>query len=47
MCTRLAGIIGGGGHMRASGCVLTGDLQQVTNRVLQAAVEDVPGEGHL
>jgi len=44
---RLAGKLGGGGHKRASGCVLTGDLKQVIDRILQAAVEDVPGEEHL
>jgi len=32
---RLAGMFSGGGHKRASGCVLQGDLRQTKRRVLQ------------
>lgn len=40
---RLASMFGGGGHARASGCVLSGDLQQIVDKVLDAVVRDVSG----
>ncbi|MFZ5646307.1 MAG: DHH family phosphoesterase [Bacillota bacterium] len=39
----LASRLGGGGHIRASGCVLTGNLHDVTERVVQEAVMEVSG----
>lgn len=38
---RIASMFGGGGHARASGCVLTGDLQQIIVKVLDAVTRDV------
>jgi phosphoesterase RecJ-like protein len=42
---RLASEFGGGGHARASGCVLCGDLNKITAEVVQAAMRDAAGEG--
>lgn len=36
---RLAGRFGGGGHVRAAGCVLEGDLPFLQSRVVEAALE--------
>lgn len=38
---RLAGIFGGGGHSRASGCILEGNLEEVKRKVVAAAVKAV------
>ncbi|MFZ5592631.1 MAG: DHH family phosphoesterase, partial [Bacillota bacterium] len=38
---RLAGRFGGGGHVRAAGCTLPGDMQQIMEKVVAAAVEAV------
>lgn len=42
---RLASQFGGGGHVRASGCVLRGDLQQIVESVVHEAVRYADGEG--
>ncbi|MFZ5649559.1 MAG: DHH family phosphoesterase [Bacillota bacterium] len=41
----LASKLGGGGHIRASGCVLTGSLQDITERVVREAVAEVSEVG--
>ncbi|KJR97672.1 MAG: phosphoesterase [Peptococcaceae bacterium BRH_c4a] len=38
---RLASKFGGGGHVRASGCILTGNLQKITQAVVGEAVKEV------
>lgn len=38
---QLAGRFGGGGHVRAAGCTLSGDMQQIMEKVVAAAVEAV------
>lgn len=40
---RLAGLFGGGGHARAAGCVLRGDLAIIRERIVAAAVEATGG----
>lgn len=42
---RLASGFGGGGHVRASGCVLRGDLGQIVESVVHEAVRHASGEG--
>jgi len=37
----LASKFGGGGHVRASGCILTGNLQKITQAVVGEAVKEV------
>ena len=37
----LANKFGGGGHMRASGCVLEGYLETIKRRVVAAAISEV------
>lgn len=41
----LASVMGGGGHARASGCVLRGPLQQVVETVVREALRHVSKEG--
>lgn len=41
----LASKLGGGGHIRASGCALTGTLQEITERVVREAVAEVSEAG--
>lgn len=43
---RLASRFGGGGHMRASGCVLSGKLDQITEMVVGEAVKEVSPKGN-
>lgn len=40
---RLAGVFGGGGHYRASGCLIAGELPDVVQRVIAEAQEFVEG----
>ncbi len=40
---RLASRLGGGGHARASGCVISGNLQQIVEAVVREALKDVAG----
>jgi len=40
---RLASKLGGGGHIRAAGCVMGGDLRQVVEKVVQEALGDLAG----
>jgi phosphoesterase RecJ-like protein len=35
---KLAAQFGGGGHLRAAGCVMEGDLRKIQNKVIAAAV---------
>ncbi|MCL6611902.1 MAG: bifunctional oligoribonuclease/PAP phosphatase NrnA [Peptococcaceae bacterium] len=42
---RLAARLGGGGHARASGCVISGDLTQVIENVVRETLRDVSGAG--
>lgn len=42
---RLAAGLGGGGHVRASGCVLDGDPEQIVETVVREAVRYAAGEG--
>ncbi|MFZ5634830.1 MAG: DHH family phosphoesterase [Bacillota bacterium] len=42
---RLASRLGGGGHTRASGCVLKGDLKQIIDMVVDEAIRDAAGAG--
>jgi phosphoesterase RecJ-like protein len=42
---RLASRFGGGGHMRASGCVMAGKLEQITETVVAEAVREVSPKG--
>ncbi len=42
---RLAARLGGGGHARASGCVLCGDPQNIVRTVLRETLRDVTGSG--
>lgn len=39
----LASRLGGGGHVRASGCILAGNLREITERVIDEAVMAVSG----
>ncbi|OPX86228.1 MAG: Bifunctional oligoribonuclease and PAP phosphatase NrnA [Pelotomaculum sp. PtaB.Bin104] len=43
---RLAALFGGGGHPRASGCEVTGDLAKIQAEVVAAAVSAAGGEAH-
>jgi len=38
---QLASKFGGGGHIRASGCILTGNLQKITQSVVGEAIKEV------
>ncbi|MFZ5642391.1 MAG: DHH family phosphoesterase [Bacillota bacterium] len=42
---RLASKFGGGGHIRASGCVLNGSLEQITEMIVKEAVREVKEKG--
>jgi len=42
--SRLAAAFGGGGHIRAAGCTIEGDLETVKPRVLAAARNMVGGK---
>jgi len=39
--SKLAGLFGGGGHPRAAGCLMKGELEEVRNRVLAKVFEAV------
>lgn len=41
---KLAAVFGGGGHPRAAGCMITGDLAEVEARVIAAALATLSGQ---
>ncbi|HPU35962.1 MAG TPA: bifunctional oligoribonuclease/PAP phosphatase NrnA [Bacillota bacterium] len=43
---KLAASFGGGGHMRAAGCVLQGDLKTIQEQIITAAILAAGGTGH-
>lgn len=42
---RLASRLGGGGHARASGCVMSGEIGQIVETVVREALDDITKEG--
>jgi len=38
---RLASLFGGGGHVRAAGCLLEGDIENIVSRVVRATLQEV------
>lgn len=40
--SQICGLLGGGGHARAAGCALSGTVDEVINRLLEATVQVVP-----
>ena len=45
--SKVCGLLGGGGHMRASGCVLEGDLNQVLQKVLTTIADFTKWDGEM
>ncbi|MDD2444290.1 MAG: bifunctional oligoribonuclease/PAP phosphatase NrnA [Desulfotomaculaceae bacterium] len=43
---KLAAIFGGGGHLRAAGCVIQGDLNKIRKEVVAAAIRAAGGNNH-
>jgi len=40
---KLAAMFGGGGHLRAAGCVMQGDLNKIREKVVAAAIKAAGG----
>lgn len=45
--SKICGLLGGGGHMRASGCVLEGNFDQVLQKVLTAIADFTKWDGEM
>lgn len=45
--SKICGMLGGGGHMRASGCVLKGDFDTVLHQVLTAIADFTKWDGEM
>ena len=45
--SKICGLLGGGGHMRSSGCVLEGNFDQVLQKVLTAIADFTKWDGEM